>query len=71
VEQLEKPGEAYSDRLRVFELDAVSRDEPGDRTKHRNPMISVRAHSPTHGAGRNPSHPEAIVARRDADAKGA
>src|SRR5260370_2570180 len=33
-------------------------------------MVTVRAHAPTLRAGRYPSHPEAIVARGDADAKG-
>ena len=45
-------------------------DEPGDRAQHRDPMVAVRAHAPTLRAGGYPSHPEAIVARRDADAKG-
>src|SRR5580765_8844069 len=70
VEEVEEAGEAYSDRFGAFQLDALAGGEPGDRTEHREAMISVRRHSPTLGAGGNPPHPEAIVTRLGPDAKG-
>src|SRR5204862_333937 len=70
LEQLEKPGEAYSDGLRVLDLDTFLRNRARDGPEHRDPVVAARGHCSPSGAGGNTTNPEAIFARRDADAQG-
>ena len=42
VEQVEEAGEAYRRRLGALDLDALARDEPGDRAEHRDPVVAAR-----------------------------
>ena len=67
MEKVEKPGEAYSDRVGALDLDSVARGEPGDRGEHRDAVISIRRDPAAVRACGYASHLEAIVARLDAD----
>src|SRR5439155_26213374 len=69
VEKVEKPGEAYSDRLGSPDLDPVPRRDPGDRAEHRDAMVSIRRDPAAVRACGYASHFEAIVAGLDADAQ--
>src|SRR5207248_2336297 len=68
-DQLEKSGEAYSDRLGVPDLDTVSRHETGDCPEHRDSVVAVRAHAAAGRPSRDAAHVETVVPRADAHAK--
>src|SRR6266508_121536 len=70
LEHREEVGEAYRHAFGAFDAYRLTRDETSDCGEHRDAVISSGVnHTPTLRAGGNPTHPEAIMRRFDANSK--
>src|SRR6266540_3428260 len=70
LEHREEVGEAYPHAFGALDAYSLTRDETRDCGDHRDAVISSCVnHTPTLRAGGNPTHPEAIVRRFDANSK--
>src|SRR3990172_4307349 len=71
LQDVEEPGKAYSDAFRALDLHALPREEPGERTQHRDPMVSPGLdRAPSLRTGGDASNPEPVVGGRDPPAHG-